>query len=279
MKNEGAFIGVDFSRSQPRLIEEPAGFGHNSEAGIIDRINYALDNLDKVREGHVKDLQSFVDRQEEATNAFVGKQEDEDEVFLAILGNTLLEGRKLHKGKPKFGKFLSDNFPNLSERINTHELSALLWAAEFPEQRQDMSEKYPRVNTTRGAHAKMKEDKKAEKAEKAKGDSKPPKDGETGGGKGRTPNTDPIVHTIDFIANCFLGVRANMRMYDLVNETGGISDYELSRAITLEVHKQYGEAKTEGILLELKDLALQLSRAVEITLTETNDNVVSINSK
>ena len=276
MDNEGAFLGVDFSGSRPILIEEPAGLGHNSEAGIIARINYALDNLDKVREGHVKDLQSFVDRQEEATNAFVGNQEEEDEVFLAILGNTLLEGRKLHKGNKEFNKFCCNNFPNLLQQINRMELAALLWAAEFPEQRQEMSEKYPRVRTTRGAHAKMKEDKKAEKT---KGYSKPPKGGETGGGKGRTPNTDPIVHTIDFIANCFLGVRANMRMYEIVNETGGISDYELSRAITLEVHKQYGEAKTEGILLELKDLALQLSRAVEITLTETNDNVVSINSK
>tara|TARA_B100000767_G_scaffold140581_1_gene132841 strand:- start:1669 stop:2499 length:831 start_codon:yes stop_codon:yes gene_type:complete len=276
MENEGDFLGVDFSRSQPRLIEEPAGFGHNSEAGIIARINYALDNLDKVREGHVKDLQSFVDRQEEATNAFVGNQEEEEEVFLAILGNTLLEGRKLHKGHKGFNKFCCNNFPNLLQQINRMEMAALLWAAEFPEQRQEMSEKYPRVKTTRGAHAKMKEDKKAVKA---KGESKPPKGGGTGGGKGRKPNTDPIVHTIDFIANCFLGVRANMRMYEIVNETGGISDYELSRAITLEIHKQYGEAKTEGILLELKDLALQLSRAVEITLTETNDNVVSINSK
>jgi len=276
MKNEGAFIGVDLSGSQPILIEEPAGLGHNSEAGIIARINYALDNLDKVREGHVKDLQSFVDRQEEATNAFVGKQEEEDEVFLAILGNTLLEGRKLHKGHKEFNKFCCNNFPNLLQQINRMELAALLWAAEFPEQRQEMSEKYPRVKTTRGAHAKMKEDKKAEKA---KGDSKPPKDGGTDGGKERRPNTDPIVHTIDFIANCFLGVRANMQMYEIVNKTGGISDYELSRAITLEVHKQYGEAKTEGILLELKDLALQLSKAVEITLTETNHNVVSINSK
>ena len=143
MDNEGAFLGVDFSGSQPILIEEPAGLGHNSEAGIIARINYALDSVVKVREGHVKDLQSFVDRQEEATNAFVGNQEEEDEVFLAILGNTLLEGRKLHKGHKEFNKFCSGNFPNLPEQIKGKELSALLWAAEFPEQRQEMSEKYP----------------------------------------------------------------------------------------------------------------------------------------
>ena len=68
---------------------------------------------------------------------------DEEEVFLAILGNTLLEGRKLHKGHKEFNKFCSGNFPNLPEQIKGKELSALLWAAEFPEQRQEMSEKYP----------------------------------------------------------------------------------------------------------------------------------------
>ena len=52
-----------------------------------------------------------------------------------------------------FGKFCSTNFPNLVKQVTHHEIPALIWAGEFPEQRQEMSEKYPRVRTTRGAHA------------------------------------------------------------------------------------------------------------------------------
>ena len=52
-----------------------------------------------------------------------------------------------------FGKFCSLNFSNLREQLDKNELTALIWAGEFPEQRQEMSEKYPRVRTTRGAHA------------------------------------------------------------------------------------------------------------------------------
>jgi len=83
---------------------------------------------------------------------------DEEEVFLAILSNTLLEGRKLHKCKKEFNKFCLRNFPNLRKQLDKDELSALLWAAEFPEQRQEMSEKYPRVRTICGLYAEWMEE-------------------------------------------------------------------------------------------------------------------------
>ena len=83
---------------------------------------------------------------------------DEEEVFLAILGNALLEGRKLHKSDKAFGKFCSTNFPNLVKQVTHHEIPALLWAAEFPEKRQEMSEKYPRVRTICGLYAEWMEE-------------------------------------------------------------------------------------------------------------------------
>jgi len=51
-----------------------------------------------------------------------------------------------------FGKWCFFNFPNLKKQLDSNEISALIWAAEFPEQRQQMSEKYPRVRTTRSLH-------------------------------------------------------------------------------------------------------------------------------
>ena len=94
----------------------------------------------------------------EALQYLVDNQEEERETILLVLGRQLLEGRGTNKGDREFGKWCNTNFPNLSEHVNAKEVTAILWAAEFPEQHQDMLDKHPRVRTTRGMYAKYKEE-------------------------------------------------------------------------------------------------------------------------
>ena len=101
---------------------------------------------------------SVPDELVEALQVFVDNQEDEREVILLVLGRTLLDGRKINEGDREFGKWCKANFPNLSEQVSAKEVTAILWAAEFPEQHQDMLDKHSRVRTTRGLYAKCKEE-------------------------------------------------------------------------------------------------------------------------
>ena len=87
-------------------------------------MNAAIDSLIKLGEDHEGVLQVLVDNQEE-----------ERETILLVLGRQLLEGRKLHEGDREFGKWCNTNFPNLSEHVSFDEQVAIIWAAEFPEQR------------------------------------------------------------------------------------------------------------------------------------------------
>ena len=100
---------------------------------------------------------SVPDELVEALQALVDNQEEERETILLVLGRQLLEGRK-GRSKENFGKWVNKNFPNLLETVNNVEVTAILWAAEFPEQHQDMLDKHPRVRTTRGLYAKYKEE-------------------------------------------------------------------------------------------------------------------------
>ena len=149
-----------------------AGLGHNSEAAIIARVNSTLDSLVKLGEEH-----------EEALQVFVDNQEDEREVILLVLGRTLLDGRKLNEGDREFGKWCNRNFPNLREQVSGDERTAILWAAEFPEQHQDMLDKHSRVRTTRGLYAKWKEENK-----KPTGDSSAKGEGSVGNSETGKPN-------------------------------------------------------------------------------------------
>ncbi|MDB4841492.1 hypothetical protein OAH73_02785 [Planktomarina sp.] len=101
---------------------------------------------------------SVPDELVEALQVLVDNQEDEREVILLVLGRALLDGRKLNEGKREFGKWCKANFPNLSEQVSAKEVTAILWAAEFPEQHQQMLDKHSRVRTTRGLYAKWKEE-------------------------------------------------------------------------------------------------------------------------
>ena len=101
---------------------------------------------------------SVPDELVEALQALVDNQEEERETILLVLGRQLLEGRGTNKGKREFGKWCSLNFQNLREHVSYDEQVAILWAAEFPEQHQDMLDKHSRVRTTRGLYAKWKEE-------------------------------------------------------------------------------------------------------------------------
>ena len=100
---------------------------------------------------------SVPDEHGEALQYLVDKQDEERETILLVLGRQLLEGRK-GRSKENFGKWVNKNFPNLLETVNNVEVTAILWAAEFPEKHQDMLDKHPRVRTTRGLYAKYKEE-------------------------------------------------------------------------------------------------------------------------
>jgi len=142
---------VDDDGYLEELLDKAAGWGvgHNSEAETISRVNNTIDYLVRLSEEHKKSLEALVDQQ----------TCQREEVLLA-LGKELLPHRKKHKGDREFGKWCNDNFPNLSKHVNMHEQLAILWAAEFPHQCQEMLDKYPRVKTTRGAHAKWLEENK-----------------------------------------------------------------------------------------------------------------------
>ena len=100
---------------------------------------------------------SVPDELVEALQALVDNQEEERETILLVLGRQLLEGRK-GRSKENFGKWVSRNFPNLRNTVSKDDQAAIIWAAEFPEQHQDMLDKHPRVRTTRGLYAKYKEE-------------------------------------------------------------------------------------------------------------------------
>ena len=108
---------------------DASGLGHNSAALIIGRIKSTLDSLVKLEEEHEGALQALVDNQEE-----------ERETILLVLGRQLLEGRGTNKGDREFGKWCKANFPNLSEQVSAKEVTAILWAAEFPEQHQGITQ-------------------------------------------------------------------------------------------------------------------------------------------
>jgi hypothetical protein len=269
-----------------------AGLGHNSEAAIIARVNSTLDNLVKLGEEHEEALQVLVDNQEE-----------ERESILLVLGRQLLSGRKLNEGKREFGKWCSLNFQNLREHVSYDEQVAILWAAEFPEQHQDMLDKHSRVRTARGLYAKWKEEnKKTTGDSSAKGEgsggnsetgkpnggtnnsggntdkpSKPPQ----GKGDINTENPDNTTVKVDaaLVASSLIGVVTNMLMFEKT-QGRGVEERELASAIFHEIRSQSVEQLTESeiedyIESNLKRTLSVIQRSLPI-LDVVETNVVSI---
>ena len=297
---------IDLEGNQPKLKVAPIGLGHNSEAAIIGRVKSTIDSLIKLEDEH-----------EEAMQSLLGNQEDEREAILLVLGRQLLSGRKpfeVENGKLKdkrgYGKWISCNFPNLQDIVNANEVSAILWAAEFPEQHQEMLDKNPRVRTTRGLHDKWKTHEKAKAASSGNNEgggegsdkgkpnnntgsnsgkpSKPPQgnsDNEKpkkGKGGVNTDNPDTTVAKADatMIASSIIGVVTNMLVFE---QTQGraVEEHELSSAIFNEIKCQSADKLSdteveEFIQQKLKRTLRTITNSLP-TLGGNKTNVVSIN--
>lgn len=299
MDDDGSFLGIDTSGSQPVVRQAAPSTGHNSRQLELDKIvAEAVRGLKTVSEGEAETIIGWL-----------------------IYGKALNDGRKLFPEDDdyNFGKWKQANvYSKLEESFALHpaDEAAAMWAADNTDLMYEIMEDHPRIKTVRGAHAKHKAILAAEEGEEdteedtsedtddsvtddTVGDPEGEEEGDTpdegdttdeddttsdesggvGSGTSGAPNTDPLVHNVSMIASCFMGVRTNLMMHKAVNEVEGVSDYDLARAMAFEVQKHYSNKETEEVLRELKEIALQLSRAVEITLTETNHNVVAFNSK
>lgn len=295
-EDTGELLGLDLSGNQPKFDESVISLlGHNSDAVIIGRVKSTIESLIKLEEEHEDELQSVVD-----------KQEDERETVLLVLGGQLLQGKK-GKSKENYGKWVFANFPNLANTVHVHEQAAILWAAEFPEQRQEMADKYPRVRTTRGLYAKWNEEVKA-----AKGSGKPPTGGSSGnGGSGKpsgsgssnpppppsfddenkpnkgkgkvnTDNPDTTVVNVEatMIASSLIGVVTNMIMFESTKERA-VGKEELASAIFDEIRTQSVDQLTEE---EVQDfIENKLKRTLNLimnslpVLNSFETNVVKLN--
>ena len=298
-EDTGKWMGLDLSGNQPKFDESVISLlGHNSDAILIGRVKSTIDSLIKLGEEHEDEIQAVVD-----------KQDDEREVLLSVLGKQLKVGRKPFEDedgklvdKIGFGNWTTLNFPNLREVVNKDDQTAIIWAAEFPEQRQEMADRYPRVRTSRGAHAKWKEEQKP-----AKGSGKPPTGDTSGnGGSGKpegsgnsnpppppslddenkpnkgkggvhTDNPDTTVVKVEatMIASSLIGVVTNMRMFEST-QGRAVDKKELASAIFDEIKNQSVEQLTEEQVQDFIDnnlkrtLNLIIDSLPELNSLETN---------
>ena len=299
MDDDEGYLGVDLSGRQPIVRQATPSTGHNSRQLELDKIvAEAVRGLKAVSEGEAETIIGWLIYGKALNDGRKLFPEDDDY---------------------NFGKWKQANvYSNLEESFALHpaDEAAAMWAADNTDLMYEIMEENPRIKTVRGAHAKHKAILAAEEEEEdteedtsedtddsvtddTVGDPEGEEEGDTpdegdttdeddttsdesggvGSGTSGAPNTDPLVHNVSMIASCFMGVRTNLMMHKAVNEVEGVSDYDLARAMAFEVQKHYSDKETEEVIRELKEIALQLSRAAEITLTETNHNVVAFNSK
>ena len=302
MEVEGRFLGLDLDGTQPKLVTTE-GIGHNSEALIIGRVKSTIDSLVKLEEEH-----------EEAIQTLAENQEGEREAILLVLGKQLLEGRGTNKGDREFGKWCNTNFPNLSEHVNAKEVTAILWAAEFPEQHKEMLDNHIRVRTTRGLYDKWKEYKKSQDTSSGNGggssgnsntsgsgsnsgvgnsgsgssdssgepDKPPQGDSSTkpNKGKGGINTTDPDTTTAKadatMIASSLIGVVTNVLLFE---QTQGrdVEEPELSSAIFNEIRGQSADKMSDAEVEEF--IEQKLKRVLSLitkSLPTMGGNVVNI---
>lgn len=293
MGDEGGFLGIDTNGRQPVVRQTTPSVGHNSEALIIGRVKSTIDSLIKLEGEH-----------EEALQVLVDNQEGEREKLLLVLGRQLFEGRK-GKSDENYGKWVSNNFPNLLDTVNAMEQAAILWAAGFPEQHQEMLDKNPRVRTTRGLHEKWKAHKKAKAAASGnnggngEGSGKGKPNNNTGGnsgkpnkppqgdsdtnpnkGKGGINTTNPDTTTVKadatMIASSLIGVVTNVLLFE---QTQGrdVEEPELSSAIFNEIRGQSADKMSDAEVEEF--IEHKLKRVLSIitnSLPTMGGNVVNI---
>lgn len=226
MDDEGAFIGVDLSGSQPILIEEPAGLGHNS---------IQLE-LDKIAAEAVRGLKVVSAGEAETTTGWL------------IYGAALNEGRekfpKGGQGDKDFGAWIVAqqlDGPNDMERL------AAMWAAENTDLMYEIMEDNPRIKTVRGAHAKykltLKKEDEDDTEDELPSDGVPPEDDKPWNTD--NPDTTRAKGKLSTVASSIFGVLTNVQLFE---ETNGevVDTVKLTRAILSEINIQ-GERTDEEI--------------------------------
>lgn len=302
MDDDGGFLGLNLDGNQPKMEIPSSGLGHNSETTIIGRVKSTIDSLIKLEGEH-----------EEAIQTLVENQEDEREAILLVLGKQLLEGRGLHEGDREFGKWCNLNFPNLREHINKDDQTAILWAAEFPEQHQEMLDKHPRVRTTRGLYDKWKAQKKAKGASSentggsdedsttdnsdesttnnsgnntggnsgggSDNSGEPPVEDEEGDINTTNPDTTTVKSDATMVASSLIGVVTNMLMFEQTQKRE-VENEELASAIFHEIRShsagEMSDAEVnEYVEQKLKRVLRTITKSLS-TLNDVENNVVSI---
>lgn len=301
MDDEGGFLGLNLDGNQPKVETPSSGLGHNSEAEIIGRVKSTIKSLVKLEEEH-----------EEAIQTLVENQEGEREAILLVLGKQLLEGKK-GKSKENFGKWVNRNFPNLRNTLDKDEQAAVIWAAEFPEQHQEMLDKHPRVRTTRGLYDKWKAQKKAKgtSSENTGGSDEdsttdnsdesttnnsgnntggnsgggsdnsgePPVEDEEGDINTTNPDTTTVKSDATMVASSLIGVVTNMLMFEQTQKRE-VENEELASAIFHEIRShsagEMSDAEVnEYVEQKLKRVLRTITKSLS-TLNDVENNVVSI---
>ena len=124
------WLGIDLSGVRPEVVASNAG--HNQKSELDKIVEDALRGLGLVSDGEKTAIQGWI-----------------------IYGAALNKGRELFPSDEQFGEWVCNK---LLHTIDRPDRAAAMWAAGYPEQFEQMREKYPKVRTVRGWHDKWKKE-------------------------------------------------------------------------------------------------------------------------
>jgi len=159
-----------------------AAIGDNSKAALIDSLRAEWEETERIkREGYA----AAKNIARETKKAVLERQ-------VTLIGPKLNELRK-GRSNEEFGKLVSTNLPFLVKTKSNVRL-AMMWAAEFPEQYQEMREKHPKCLSIRMLHQHWKnQEKEKEKPTKPKKPTTDPKPEPTTGEPDDDGDDDPLI--------------------------------------------------------------------------------------
>ena len=127
-EEDTSWLNVDLSGVRPEIVSSA---GHNQKSELDKIVEDALRGLGLVSDGEETAIQGWI-----------------------IYGAALNKGRELFPSDEQFGQWVSANLAVTHD----HDRAAAMWAAAKPGQFEQMREKYPKVRTVRGWHAKWKKE-------------------------------------------------------------------------------------------------------------------------
>lgn len=245
VEDTGKWLGVDTSGRQPKLSEVPYnGIGHNSELAV--KIQKAEEKYLVAKDAEAKAEEDLVTAQGETEDA------------AKVCGRVLNEARALYPSNEEFGRFLTDKLS--LTKLNQHERAALMWLARDEDSYYVIKEKYPKVKTIRGRHAKWKEEEKAKEDAANNPDNPSDKPNEPKDKKPwntDNPDTTKAKAKLSTVASSIFGVLTNVQLFE---ETNGvdINAEELTGAIMSEINIQ-GERPDSEIQEQINGLKYVLN--------------------